>query len=160
MALLFALVSGPIRADGNGMNPLLQYPEIVIHPPLLCLGLVGFSVPFALALSALMLCFSTETWIPITRRWTIVTWLFLTAGLFSGCTGPMRYWVGEAIGLGSCGKCLADALANGHSVPSLHDHAGTTRLGAFAYALQQGPDLLELLQSDVARVRFSMRHLS
>src|ERR1035437_6846183 len=84
VALPFAIVSGPIPADGNGMNPLLQYPEMVIHPPLLYLGLVGFSVPFALALGALMLRSSAETWIPVTRRWTMVTWLFLTCGIVLG----------------------------------------------------------------------------
>ena len=51
----FGLVAGRIPADGNGLNPLLQYPEMVIHPPMLYLGYVGFSVPFAFALGALMM---------------------------------------------------------------------------------------------------------
>jgi cytochrome c-type biogenesis protein CcmF len=60
-----------IPADGNGLNPLLQYPEMVIHPPLLYLGYVGFSVPFAFALGALMMRYPGEKWIKITRagRW-------------------------------------------------------------------------------------------
>src|SRR5208337_5142059 len=49
----FALVAGTIPADGNGLNPLLQYPEMVIHPPMLYLGYVGMTVPFAFALAAL-----------------------------------------------------------------------------------------------------------
>ena len=51
----FSLVTGAIPPDGNGLNPLLQYPEMVIHPPMLYLGYVGFSVPFAFALGALMI---------------------------------------------------------------------------------------------------------
>ncbi|MGA7755886.1 MAG: cytochrome c biogenesis protein CcsA, partial [Candidatus Sulfotelmatobacter sp.] len=46
----FGLLEGPMRADGSGLNPLLQYPEMVIHPPMLYLGYVGFTVPFAFAL--------------------------------------------------------------------------------------------------------------
>ena len=49
----FAMAQGPLRADGNGLNPLLQYPEMVIHPPMLYLGYVGFTVPFAFALGVL-----------------------------------------------------------------------------------------------------------
>ena len=51
----FALVQGTIPADGNGLNPLLQYPEMVIHPPMLYLGYVGFTIPFAFALAALVM---------------------------------------------------------------------------------------------------------
>ena len=69
----FAMVQGAIPADGNGLNPLLQYPEMVIHPPMLYLGYVGFSVPFAFALGALMMRYPGEKWIHITRRWTMVT---------------------------------------------------------------------------------------
>src|SRR5208282_3326222 len=51
----FALMTGTIPADGNGLNPLLQYPEMVIHPPMLYLGYVGMTVPFAFALGALIM---------------------------------------------------------------------------------------------------------
>ena len=95
VALPFAMVSGPIRADGYGMNPLLQYPEMVIHPPLLYLGLVGFSVPFALALGALILRFPAEKWIAITRRWALVAWLFLTCGIILG-----MHWAYAVLGWG------------------------------------------------------------
>src|SRR5271163_2271951 len=54
-ALPFTLQPGPLAQDGFGLNPLLQYPEMVIHPPMLYLGYVGFSVPFAFALGALMM---------------------------------------------------------------------------------------------------------
>jgi len=84
-----------VVADGNGLNPLLQYPEMVIHPPMLYLGYVGFSVPFAFALAALILRYPGEKWIHITRRWTMVTWLFLTCGIFLGA-----HWAYAVLGWG------------------------------------------------------------
>ena len=51
----FGILEGPLRPDGSGLNPLLQYPEMVIHPPMLYLGYVGFTVPFAFALGALIM---------------------------------------------------------------------------------------------------------
>src|SRR5471030_782453 len=84
----FALVPGGVAPpDGFGLNTLLQYPEMVIHPPMLYLGYVGFSVPFAFALGALMMRYPGEKWIHITRRWTMVTWLFLTCGICLGKIG-------------------------------------------------------------------------
>jgi cytochrome c-type biogenesis protein CcmF len=91
----FALLRGSIPADGNGLNPLLQYPEMVIHPPMLYLGYVGFSVPFAFALGALMMRYPGEKWIRITRTWTMVTWLFLTGGIFLG-----MHWAYAVLGWG------------------------------------------------------------
>jgi cytochrome c-type biogenesis protein CcmF len=91
----FALLRGAIPEDGNGLNPLLQYPEMVIHPPMLYLGYVGFSVPFAFALGALMMRYPGEKWIKITRVWTLVTWLFLTLGIFLG-----MHWAYAVLGWG------------------------------------------------------------
>ncbi len=92
----FAIVPGGVGpADGFGLNPLLQYPEMVIHPPMLYLGYVGFSVPFAFALGALMMRYPGERWIHITRRWTMVTWLFLTCGI---CLG--MHWAYAVLGWG------------------------------------------------------------
>jgi cytochrome c-type biogenesis protein CcmF len=91
----FALLKGAIPDDGNGLNPLLQYPEMVIHPPMLYLGYVGFSVPFAFALGALMMRYPGEKWIKITRGWTMVTWLFLTCGIFLG-----MHWAYAVLGWG------------------------------------------------------------
>ena len=91
----FAIAPGQLRADGFGLNPLLQYPEMVIHPPMLYLGYVGFSVPFAFALGALMMRYPGEKWIHITRRWTMVTWLFLTCGI---CLG--MHWAYAVLGWG------------------------------------------------------------
>jgi cytochrome c-type biogenesis protein CcmF len=91
----FAMMAGTPPADGNGLNPLLQYPEMVIHPPMLYLGYVGFSVPFAFALGALIMRYPGEKWIHITRRWTMVTWLFLTFGVFLG-----MHWAYAVLGWG------------------------------------------------------------
>lgn len=91
----FALWQGELQPDGFGLNPLLQYPEMVIHPPMLYLGYVGFSVPFAFALGALMMRYPGEKWIRITRRWTLVTWLFLTVGISLG-----MHWAYAVLGWG------------------------------------------------------------
>ncbi|HMJ21062.1 MAG TPA: cytochrome c-type biogenesis CcmF C-terminal domain-containing protein, partial [Terriglobales bacterium] len=84
-----------LPADGAGLNPLLQYPEMVIHPPMLYLGYVGFTVPFAFALGALIMRYPGEKWIRITRRWTMVTWAFLTCGVFLGA-----HWAYSVLGWG------------------------------------------------------------
>ncbi len=91
----FALLRGAIPDDGNGLNPLLQYPEMVIHPPMLYLGYVGFSVPFAFALGALMMRYPGEKWIRITRVWTLVTWMFLSCGIILG-----MHWAYAVLGWG------------------------------------------------------------
>jgi len=115
----FALVPGGVApADGFGLNPLLQYPEMVIHPPMLYLGYVGFSVPFAFALGALMMRYPGEKWIHITRRWTMVTWLFLTCGI---CLG--MHWAYAVLGWG--GYWGWDPVENASLMPWL---AGTAFL--------------------------------
>jgi cytochrome c-type biogenesis protein CcmF len=91
----FAILQGPLRQDGSGLNPLLQYPEMVIHPPMLYLGYVGFTVPFAFAFGALIMKYPGEKWIHITRRWTMVTWGFLTCGVFLGA-----HWAYSVLGWG------------------------------------------------------------
>jgi cytochrome c-type biogenesis protein CcmF len=91
----FAIMQGSLPDDGNGLNPLLQYPEMVIHPPMLYLGYVGFTIPFAFALAALVMKYPGEKWIHITRRWTMVTWGFLTCGVFLGA-----HWAYSVLGWG------------------------------------------------------------
>jgi len=70
--------------DGRGLNPLLQYWAMIIHPPILYLGFIGFVVPFAFAIAALITRQLGDTWIRTTRRWTLITWLFLGVGLILG----------------------------------------------------------------------------
>src|SRR5438270_4769773 len=91
----FAMTQGTIPPDGNGLNPLLQYAEMVIHTPMLYLGYVGMTVPFAFALGALIMRYPGEKWIQITRRWTMVTWMFLTIGIFLGA-----HWAYSVLGWG------------------------------------------------------------
>jgi cytochrome c-type biogenesis protein CcmF len=91
----FAIMQGALPDDGNGLNPLLQYPEMVIHPPMLYLGYVGFTVPFAFGLGALIMKYPGEKWIQITRHWTMITWGFLTVGIFLGA-----HWAYSVLGWG------------------------------------------------------------
>src|SRR5581483_8742488 len=91
----FALVAGAVPPDGNGLHPLLQYPEMVAHPPMLYLGYVGFTVPFAFGMAALIMRYPGEKWIHITRHWTMITWGFLTVGIFLGA-----HWAYSVLGWG------------------------------------------------------------
>jgi cytochrome c-type biogenesis protein CcmF len=70
--------------DGQGLNPLLQYWTMVIHPPMLYLGYVGFTVPFAFAMASLITKQPGDKWIMETRRWTLITWLFQSTGIILG----------------------------------------------------------------------------
>ena len=73
-----------VPADGSGLNPLLQDAYMVIHPPMLYLGFVGFAVPFAFAMAAMFTKQLGDTWIRTTRRWTMVAWMFLSVGILLG----------------------------------------------------------------------------
>jgi len=108
----FGVMQGSLPADGTGLNPLLQYPEMVIHPPMLYLGYVGFTVPFAFALGALIMKYPGEKWIHITRRWTMVTWGFLTCGIFLGA-----HWAYSVLGWG--GYWAWDPVENASLLPWL-----------------------------------------
>ena len=81
--------------DGNGLNPLLQYPAMAIHPPMLYLGYVGFAVPFAFAIGSLITRQPGDAWIHTTRRWTLVTWLFQSCGIMLGAA-----WAYHVLGWG------------------------------------------------------------
>jgi cytochrome c-type biogenesis protein CcmF len=81
--------------DGNGLNPLLRHPGMIIHPPMLYLGFVSFVIPYAFAIAALVTGRTDDRWIRITRRWTLVAWLFLSLGLILG----MR-WAYDVLGWG------------------------------------------------------------
>ncbi|MCC6344993.1 MAG: heme lyase CcmF/NrfE family subunit [Bryobacterales bacterium] len=70
--------------DGNGLNPLLQYWTMAAHPPMLYLGYVGFTVPFAFAMGSLITRQPGDAWIHTTRRWTLITWMFQGTGILLG----------------------------------------------------------------------------
>ncbi len=84
-----------IPSDGNGLNPLLRHPGMIIHPPMLYLGFVSFVIPYAFAMAALITGRTDDRWIRITRRWTLVAWLFLSAGLVLGSR-----WAYDVLGWG------------------------------------------------------------
>ncbi len=81
--------------DGNGLEPLLRHPGMIFHPPMLYLGFVSFVIPYAFAMAALITGRTDDRWIRITRRWTLVAWLFLSLGLVLG----MR-WAYDVLGWG------------------------------------------------------------
>ncbi|MGI8942128.1 MAG: heme lyase CcmF/NrfE family subunit [Actinomycetota bacterium] len=80
----FAPVAGDVPVDGRGLNPLLQSPGMVIHPPLLYAGFVGFSIPFAFAVGALFTKRLDDSWFTSTRRWTLFAWTCLSVGIVLG----------------------------------------------------------------------------
>jgi len=104
--------------DGQGLNPLLQYWAMIIHPPILYLGFIGFMIPFAFAIAALITRQQNDEWIRATRRWTLATWLLLGAGLILG--GKWAYVV-----LGWGGYWAWDPVENASLMPWL---AGTAFL--------------------------------
>jgi cytochrome c-type biogenesis protein CcmF len=99
-------------ADGMGLNPLLQYWAMVIHPPMLYLGYVGFAVPFAFAMASLIEKAPGESWIHTTRRWSIVTWLFQGMGIALGSA-----WAYHVLGWG--GYWMWDPVENASLLPWL-----------------------------------------
>lgn len=92
-----------VPMDGRGLNPLLQNPGMMIHPVTTYLGYVGLAIPFAFAMAALILKNMDDFWIRMTRRWTIIAWLFLTLGnLFGGQWAYMElgwggYWAWDPV---------------------------------------------------------------
>ncbi len=89
--------------DGKGLNPLLQHPAMVIHPPMLYLGYVGFVVPFAFAIAALATGQLGNRWIKTVRRWTLTAWLFQGVGIMLGARwayvelGWGGYWAWDPV---------------------------------------------------------------
>jgi cytochrome c-type biogenesis protein CcmF len=109
----FELVSGTVPSDGTGPNPLLQnHPLVAFHPPMLYLGYVGFTIPFAFALAALATGRLGEGWLVETRRWTLFAWGFLTAGIVLGA-----WWSYEVLGWG--GYWAWDPVENASFLPWL-----------------------------------------
>jgi cytochrome c-type biogenesis protein CcmF len=99
----FSTVASP-PIDGRGPLPLLQnHPLMAVHPPLLYLGFIGLTVPFAFAMGAVVSGHLSDRWIRVTRRWTLVAWIFLTAGLVLGALwsygvlGWGGYWAWDPV---------------------------------------------------------------
>ena len=120
----------PAAADGADLNPLLQDPGLAIHPPLLYIGYVGFSVAFAFAIAAMLSGDLDRSWAKWTRPWTTVAWLFLTLGIALG-----SWWAYYELGWG--GWWFWDAVENASFMPWLigtalmHSLAVTEKRGLF-----------------------------
>src|SRR5882672_19211 len=116
-SLLLVFVASPFAtqaavADGAGLNPSLQNPYMAIHPPMLYLGYVGLTVPFAFAMGALLARRTDERWIVATRRWTLAAWAFLGIGQLLGA-----HWAYVEIGWG--GFYAWDPVENAALMPWL-----------------------------------------
>ncbi|MEA2476635.1 MAG: cytochrome c-type biosis protein CcmF, partial [Actinomycetota bacterium] len=104
--------SAPIPADGLGLNTFLQSPGMLIHPPLLYTGFVGFSIPFAFAMAALFTGRLDEAWFTTTRRWTLFAWSALSIGIVIGGA-----WAYTELGWG--GYWAWDPVENASFIPWL-----------------------------------------
>ncbi len=135
--LLFMLVTSnpferllPAAAEGRDLNPLLQDPGLVIHPPMLYMGYVGFSVAFAFAIAALLGGRLDAAWARWSRPWTTVAWMFLTVGIALG-----SWWAYYELGWG--GWWFWDPVENASFMPWLvgtaliHSLAVTEKRGSF-----------------------------
>ncbi len=98
------------HADGSGLNPLLQNFYMVIHPPTLYLGFVGLTIPYAFGMAALITGYLDDSWLRAVRRWTMISWLFLSIGLGLG-----MIWAYEELGWG--GYWMWDPVENAGSLP-------------------------------------------
>nr|WP_315250787.1 heme lyase CcmF/NrfE family subunit [uncultured Duganella sp.] len=120
----------PAAVDGRDLNPLLQDFGMIVHPPMLYMGYVGFSVAFAFAIAALMGGQLDAAWARWSRPWTLVAWVFLTLGIFMG-----SYWAYYELGWG--GWWFWDAVENASFMPWLvgsalvHSLAVTEKRGSF-----------------------------
>ena len=120
-----------VVSDGNGLNPLLQHPVMMIHPLMLYMGLVGFAVPYAFGFAALVTGELGNTWFRTTRRWTLVGWFFLGVGIMLG-----GRWAYEVLGWG--GYWAWDPVENASFMPFL---AGTAYL--HSVMIQEKRDMLK-----------------
>ena len=99
-------------AEGAGLNPLLRHPAMMIHPPMLYTGYVGFSIPFAFAVGALITRHTGADWIRATRRFALVAWTFLGTGIMLGALWSYtELGLGRLLGLGPGRERVADAVA-------------------------------------------------
>ncbi|MGO0999377.1 heme lyase CcmF/NrfE family subunit [Lysobacter sp. CA196] len=120
----------PAVAEGRDLNPLLQDPGLIIHPPMLYIGYVGFSVPFAFAIAALLDGKVDARWLRWTRPWTNIAWAFLTLGIALG-----SWWAYYELGWG--GWWFWDPVENASFMPwlagaaLLHSQAVTEKRGSF-----------------------------
>lgn len=130
--LLFAAnpfkLSEVVPPDGSGLNPLLQDPGMIIHPPLLFIGYAGYAIPFAILVGAMVAGRSDSDWLNRMRSWNLFAWLFLSAGILWG-----GHWSYHTLGWG--GYWAWDPVENASWLPWL---TGTALLHSTNIQLQRG----------------------
>ena len=114
-------------ADGHGLNPLLQHPSMILHPPMLFIGYAGFTVPFAMLIGAMVTGRADDAWVGATRRWLLVSWLFLSIGILLGAQ-----WAYEELGWG--GYWAWDPVENASLLPWLTGTAVLHTIGMQRFA--------------------------
>src|SRR3989475_2064108 len=134
----------PVPADGRGLNPLLEDTGMITHPVALYLGFTGFTVPFAFAMAALAAGRVGDTWLVLTRRWTIVAWYFLSLGLLIG-----GWWSYHVLGWG--GYWAWDPVENAAFMPWL---TGTAFL--HSVMIQERRRMLKLWNISLVILTFSL----
>ncbi|WP_366923586.1 heme lyase CcmF/NrfE family subunit [Metallumcola ferriviriculae] len=131
-----------VPMDGQGLNPMLQNPGMVFHPVTLYLGYVGFAVPYAFAMAALLTKKVDDSWIKVTRRWTIIAWMFLSLGNLYGAQ-----WAYVELGWG--GFWAWDPVENASFIPWL---TGTAFL--HSVMIQERKDMLKIWNMSLIIITF------
>jgi cytochrome c-type biogenesis protein CcmF len=151
-AALISFVTNPFEplsaeqrfSNGFGLNPLLQHPAMLIHPPILYLGFVGFAVPFAFAFAALATGELGQVWFRTTRRWTLCAWFFLGCGIMLG-----GRWAYEVLGWG--GYWAWDPVENASLMPWL---AGTAYV--HSVMIQEKREMLKIWNLALIGLAYSL----
>ena len=130
--------------DGYGLNPMLQNPGMIFHPPTLYVGFVAFTVPFAFAMAALLSNRLGDIWIRTTRRWTIFAWIFLTFGNIFGAN-----WAYVELGWG--GYWAWDPVENASFLPWL-----TMTAYLHSVMLQEKKDMLKVWNMTLVAITFAL----
>lgn len=133
---------GAIYSDGAGLNPMLQNPGMIFHPLTTYLGYVGFAVPFAFAMSALIIRNSDDDWIRVTRRWTILAWMFLSLGNLWGAQ-----WAYAELGWG--GYWAWDPVENASLMPWL-----TSTAFLHSVMIQERKNMLKIWNVSLITITF------
>ena len=133
--------------DGRGLNPLLQDAYMVIHPPMLYLGFVGFAVPFRFRDGGMMTRQLGDTWIRTTRRWTMVAWMFPDIGILLGGNGPITM-------LGWGGFWAWDPVENASLLPWL-----TATAFLHSVMMQEKKGMMKVWNMVLVIVTFFLLHL-
>ncbi len=108
----FVFAEGAVAADGRGLNPMLQDPGMIIHPPLLFIGYAGFTIPFAVMIGVLIAGRTDNHWLALIRKWLLISWMFLGAGIVLGA-----WWAYVELGWG--GYWAWDPVENASLLPWL-----------------------------------------